>query len=69
MSTELLQQASDELRQAGELAPEGARERIHGQSNQLASLAVRERGVADARQVLRRKSIPSVTPDETTTGP
>nr|WP_264474998.1 hypothetical protein [Salinirubrum litoreum] len=44
VTRELLQQASDELRQASELAPEDVTERIYEQSNQLAKLATADRG-------------------------
>jgi predicted transcriptional regulator len=43
VTRELLQQASDELRQASELAPEDATERIYEQSNHLATLATGDR--------------------------
>jgi hypothetical protein len=63
MSTELLQQASDELRRAGEQAPEDARERIHEQSNQLASLAVRERGPDHGRLARHMTALAEIADD------
>jgi lipase chaperone LimK len=44
VTRELLQRASDELREAAELAPEDATERIADQSNRLATLATADRG-------------------------
>jgi outer membrane murein-binding lipoprotein Lpp len=45
MARDELQAASDELRKAGEsVDDEAVRERLHGQSDQLATLATRELG-------------------------
>jgi hypothetical protein len=63
MTRPLLQQASDELRQASELAPADATERIYEQSNQLAKLATADRGPDHGRLARHTNALAEVTND------
>lgn len=63
MTRDLLQQASDELRRASELAPGDATERIYEQSNQLATLATADRGPDHGRLARHTNTLAEIADD------
>jgi hypothetical protein len=63
MTRELLQQASDELRRASELAPEDVTERVYEQSNQLAKLATADRGPDHGRLARHTNALAEIADD------
>jgi hypothetical protein len=63
VTRELLQQASDELRQASELAPDDATGRIYEESNQLAGLATADRGPDHGRLARHTNALAEIADD------
>jgi predicted transcriptional regulator len=63
MTRALLQQASDELRRASELAPEDATDRVYEQSTQLARLATGDRDPDHGRLARHTNALAEIAAD------